>query len=53
MKAGDILIRIEQREVGSVQEFEETLDAIKGETKLRITLFRDDQLREVELTLKP
>ncbi len=53
MKAGDILIRIGQREVGSVHEFEETLDAIKGETKLRITLFRDDQLREIELTLKP
>jgi bifunctional DNase/RNase len=53
MKAGDILVRIGQREVGSVHEFEETLDAIKGETKLRIIFFRDDQLREVELTLKP
>jgi bifunctional DNase/RNase len=53
IREGDILTRIGQREVGSMQEFEETLDAIKGETKLRITLFRDDRLREVELTLKP
>ena len=53
MKAGDILVRIGQREVGSVHEFEEILDAMRGETKLRITLFRDDQLQEVELTLKP
>jgi hypothetical protein len=53
MKAGDILARIEQREVGSVQEFEEILDAMKAETKIRITLFREDQFREIELTLKP
>jgi len=49
MKAGDIITKVHEKEVGSIQEFEETLDALKGESSIRISLFRDDRFHEINL----
>ena len=53
IKAGDIITKVNSKEVGSVQEFEEMFDAVKAGDSLRILLFRDDKFQEVNLFLKP
>jgi bifunctional DNase/RNase len=53
IKAGDIITKVNLREVGSVQEFKEVLDAVKVGSPARILLFRNDKFLEVNLTLKP
>lgn len=49
MKAGDIITKIHEKKVGSIQEFEETLDGLKGESSIRISFFRDDRFQEINL----
>jgi bifunctional DNase/RNase len=49
MKPGDIIIKVNSKEVGSVQEFEEVFDTAKPGDSFRILLFRDDKFKEVEL----
>jgi hypothetical protein len=39
--------------VSSVQEFEEVFEALKEGGSVRVTLFRDDKFKEVNLSLKP
>ncbi len=51
VKAGDIVTRIQGKEVGDIGEFEELLDALKGKGPIALSLFRDDQF--LELKLKP
>jgi bifunctional DNase/RNase len=53
IKAGDIITKVHVKEVGSVQEFEETFDALKAESSIHISLFRDDRFHEINLKLKP
>jgi len=53
IKAGDIITKVNSKDVGSVQEFEEISDAFKAGDSLRILLFRDDKFKEVNLFLKP
>ena len=53
MKAGDIITKVNSKEVGSVQEFEEMFDTVKVGDSLRILLFRDEKFQEVSLVLKP
>ena len=53
IKAGDILTKVDSKEVGTVQEFEEIFDAAKVGDSVRILLFRDDKSQEVNLILKP
>jgi hypothetical protein len=53
IKAGDILTKVNSKEVGTVQEFEEMFDAAKVGDSVRILLFRDDQFQEFNLVLKP
>jgi len=53
MKPGDIIIKVNSKEVGSVQEFEETFDTAKPGDSLKVVIFRDGNLREVNLPLKP
>jgi uncharacterized protein len=53
MKAGDIITKVDLKEVGSVQEFEEAFDAVKVSSSVRLILFRDDKIQEVNLSLKP
>ena len=53
IKAGDIITKVNSKEVRSVQEFEEMFDAAKVGDSVRIFLFRDDKFQEVNLILKP
>ena len=51
IKAGDIITKANSKEVGSVEEFQEILDSVKAGDSVRVGLFRDNQSREVNLTL--
>jgi len=53
IKAGDIITKANSKEVGSVEEFQEILDSVKAGDSVRVWFFRDDQTKEVNLTLKP
>jgi hypothetical protein len=53
IKAGDIVTKINSKEVGSVEEFQQILDSVKVGDSVRVWLFRDDQPKEVHLILKP
>jgi S1-C subfamily serine protease len=53
IKAGDIITKVNSKEVGSVQDFEEMFDAAKEGDSLRILLFREEKFQEVNLFLKP
>lgn len=53
LMAGDIITKINLREVGSIQEFLEILDALKPGSSIRILFFRDEKFQEVNLNLKP
>jgi bifunctional DNase/RNase len=53
IKAGDIITKVNSKEVGSVQGFEEMFDTVKAGDSLGILLFRDGKFQEVNLLLKP
>jgi hypothetical protein len=53
IRAGDIITKINTKEVGSIHEFEVAFDAIKEESSIRISIFRDDKYQEVGFDLKP
>jgi len=53
IKPGDIITKVDSKEVGSIKEFEEAFDEVKEGNSVQITLFRDDKLQEVNLLLKP
>ncbi len=53
VKAGDIITKVNSKEVGSVQDFEEMVDTAKAGDSLRILLFREEKFQEVNLVLKP
>ena len=52
IKPGDIVAKVNAKEVGSVQEFEKMSDTAKPGDLLRVLLFRDDKFREVDLQVK-
>jgi bifunctional DNase/RNase len=53
IKPGDIITKVNLKEVGSIQEFEEAFDAAKAGSSIRILFFRDEKFKEVNLFLKP
>jgi bifunctional DNase/RNase len=53
IKAGDIITKINSKEVGGVQEFEEIFEGLKAGSAIRILFFRDDKFQEASLSLKP
>ena len=53
VKAGDIITRVQAKEVGSVEEFEEMFDGLKDAKRVLISVFRDDKMMEVNLPLGP
>jgi uncharacterized protein len=53
IKAGDIITKVNSKEVGSVEELQEIFDSVKAGDSVRVWLFRDDQSKEVNLILKP
>jgi serine protease Do len=52
IKAGDIITKVNSKEVGSVEGFQEIFDSVKAGDSVRVELFSDDQSKEVNLTLK-
>jgi bifunctional DNase/RNase len=52
IQAGDIIINLNSKEVGSVQQFESIFDTLGSENPVRIFLFRDNKSREVDLPAK-
>ena len=53
IRPGDIITKVNLKEVGSIQEFEEAFDAAKASNSIHILLYRDDKFKEVNLFLKP
>ena len=53
LKAGDIIVKVNSKEIGTVQEFEDTFDAIKGVDPVRFSIFREDKISEFTLQMKP
>jgi hypothetical protein len=52
IKAGDIITKLNSREVGSVHQFEVIFDTLGSDNPVRILLFRDNKSQEVNLSLK-
>ena len=53
IKAGDIIVKIDSKEVMGVEEFEKALNEMKPGDSARILLFRDGKTKEVNLSAKP
>jgi len=53
IKAGDIVTKVNSKEVGGVDEFQEVFDSLRPGDSVRILLFREGQSKEVHLILKP
>jgi bifunctional DNase/RNase len=53
LRAGDIITKINVKEVGSIQEFVEIFDTFKPGSPIRIVFFRDEKFQEVNLSTKP
>ncbi len=49
IRAGDIITKINSKEVGTIQRFEEMFDSAKPGDLLKILLFRDNQFKEINL----
>ncbi len=52
IKAGDIITKVNLKEVGTVQEFEETFDATKPGSSVEILFFRENKFQEATFDLK-
>jgi len=52
IRAGDILLKVNSKEVESVEELQEIFDSVKAGNPVRVGLFRDEQSMEVNLMLK-
>jgi hypothetical protein len=53
LKAGDIIVKINSKEIGKVQEFEETFSSMKEGDPVRLTIFAEDKTSEITLKMKP
>ena len=53
IKAGDIVTKINSKEVGGVEEVLDIFESVQAGDSVRVWLFRDDQPKEVHLILKP
>ena len=52
IKAGDIITKVDSKEVGTIQQFEEMFDTARPGDSLKVLLFRDNQFKEVNLQAK-
>ncbi|MGZ3560129.1 MAG: bifunctional nuclease domain-containing protein [Thermodesulfobacteriota bacterium] len=52
IKAGDIITKVDSKEVGTIQQFEEMFDTARPGDSLKVLLFRDNQFKEVNLLRK-
>lgn len=49
IKAGDIITKVDSKEVGTIQQFEEMFDTARPGDSLKVLLFRDNQFKEINL----
>ncbi len=53
IKAGDIITKVDLKEVGSIKEFEEIFENLKEGTPVEILIFRDEKFQKVNLIFNP
>jgi bifunctional DNase/RNase len=53
IKAGDIISKVNSKEIGNLEEFESALQAGKESGSIRVSVFRDGKTKEIHLDLKP
>ncbi len=53
IRAGDIISKINLKEVGSLQQFEEAIDETKGSSSIKILIFREGKFQEIQFSLQP
>jgi hypothetical protein len=53
LKAGDIIVKINSRETGKIQEFEEAFSSMKEGDSVRLTIFSEDNISEITLLPRP
>jgi len=53
LEAGDIIVKMNSKEIGKVQEFEDTLSVVKEDDSVRLTIFGKDKTSEITLKMKP
>ena len=53
LKAGDIIVKMNSKEIGKVQEFDDTFNAVKEGDSVRLTIFGEDKISEITLKMKP
>lgn len=53
IREGDIIIKINSKEIETVKGFEEVFDSIKPPTSVNIQIFRDEKLKDIKLILNP
>jgi len=44
---------LNSKEIGKVQEFEDTFNAVKEGDPVRLTIFGEDKISEINLKMKP
>ena len=49
IEAGDIITKVDSKEVGTIQQFEEMFDTARPGDSLKVLIFRDNEFREVNL----
>lgn len=53
IKAGDIISKINLKEIGNLQQFEEAIEETKGSSFIKILIFREGKFQEIQLSLRP
>ncbi len=53
IKAGDIISKVNSKEIGSLEEFELALKTDEESGSIRISVFRDGKTKEITVSLKP
>ncbi len=52
IKVGDIILKVGQKDIGSLEDFEQAFDGLKDIRSIRISIFRDGKASEVVLPLQ-
>lgn len=53
IRAGDIISKVNLKEVGSIEQFEEAVDEAAGGSLIKILIFREGKFQEVKLSPRP
>ncbi len=53
IRAGDIISKVNLKEIGSLQQFEEAIDEVKGGGLIKLLIFREGKFQEIQFSLRP